>query len=83
MYWTDLLQAAGADDQDRIDYNFSVMAPMYAAAEWQAVAQRQETIDNVIAVSLAYPRQRTLIGGAYTSAFGCALMSPLAGSVDI
>ena len=66
-YWSNLLQTAEAAGQsvqsaraglvgqivhDMIDFDVSVMLPGYTAAQWQAVVQRQETIDNKIAVSL-------------------------------
>ncbi len=67
-YWTNLLQATEASGQsvqaaragivgqivhDMIDYNVNIVAPGYTAAQWQAVVQRQATIDNKIAVSEA------------------------------
>ena len=78
-YWVGLLQAAEASGQsitaaraglvgqivhDMIDYNVNIVAPGYTAAQWQAVVQRQETIDNKIAVSVAYSNASQGPGGS-------------------
>ena len=46
-----------------IDYDVSVIPAGYTAGQWQAVVQRQETIDNKIAVSLAYSNASQQPGG--------------------
>ena len=78
-YWANLLQTAEAAGQsvqsaraglvgqivhDMIDFNVSVMLPGYTTAQWQAVVQREETIDNKIAVSLAYSNASQGPGGS-------------------
>jgi len=77
-YWTNLLQAAEATGEsvqaaragivgqivhDIIDYNVNIVAPGYTASQWQAVVQRQETVDNKIAVSEAYSNASQGPGG--------------------
>ena len=77
-YWDNLLQAAEATEtvqaaraglvgqivHDMIDYNVNIVAPGYTAAQWQAVVQRQDTIDNKIAVSLALSNASQQPGGS-------------------
>ena len=78
-YWVNLLQAAEASGQsvqnaraglvgqivqDMIDYNVNIVAPGYTAAQWQAVVQRQDTIDNKIAVSEALSNASEQPGGS-------------------
>jgi hypothetical protein len=78
-YWTNLLQAAEAAGQsvqaaragivgqivhDMIDYNVNIVAPGYTATQWQAVVQRQATIDNKVAVSEALSNASQQPGGS-------------------
>jgi hypothetical protein len=77
-YWGGLLHAAEAAGQSlqaaragivglivkaMIDYDINVRAPGYTDAEWLAAEQRQETIDNKIAVSLAFSNASHQPGG--------------------
>ncbi len=84
-YWVGLLHAAEAAGQtvqaaragivgqvvhDMIDYNVSTIAPGYTAAQWQAVVQRQATIDNKIVVVEALANASQQPGGGILIAHG-------------
>ena len=47
-----------------IDYNVNIVAPGYTTAQWQAVVQRQATIDNTIVVSEAISNASQQPGGS-------------------
>jgi len=78
-YWVNLLQQAEAAGQsvqaaragllgqfvhDLIDYNINNRPAGLTDAQWQAAVQRQETIDNKIAVSIAYTNASQQPGGS-------------------
>jgi hypothetical protein len=77
-YWNGLLHAAEAAGQSvqaaragtvgqivraMVDYDINVRPPGYTDAEWLAAQHRQETIDNKIAVSLAFSNASQQAGG--------------------
>jgi autotransporter-associated beta strand protein len=79
VYWVNLLQQAEAAGQsvqaaraglvgqfvhDLIDYNINDRPAGLTDAQWQAAVQRQEAIDNKIAVSLDYSNASQQPGGS-------------------
>ena len=65
---------------DLVDYNINDRGSGLTAAQWLAAEQRQETIDNKIAVSLDYQMPRSKRAAAFLSPirWGCCLVAATA-----